>query len=323
MCLQVAADNSVACRLYQRAGYAVVRRTDSGACNCMASAVLKWFLGHPVWIKMRKRLPAPPHLAAAKPQPQTIALTAAAGATLTCVAADADAPFVEVPLGASLAAVEQALLQELPSPTGSRRIRGPAAPAAGAPPPAAGAAGMPAPRPSSLAQKQLAAGQHPATPKIAAVGGGLQALEGQRPGGDTHGPAGGRHSQPSQGKEGQVVELHALASSTAAENVVGCHEGAAGCCEDAAGAAGEKLAALYAAAGAAAAAAHPCSASAATASVASISATSDVGDSDAGEGEAAAVHASTCRGSAAAAGADVFELVSLQSDAAAAAAAPA
>ena len=45
--LQVAADNAVACRLYQRSGYTVVKRTDSGACHCMASQVFKWFLGHP------------------------------------------------------------------------------------------------------------------------------------------------------------------------------------------------------------------------------------------------------------------------------------
>lgn len=47
MTLWVAADNTVAVRLYQRAGYVVVRRTDAGACQCMASRVHNWFLGHP------------------------------------------------------------------------------------------------------------------------------------------------------------------------------------------------------------------------------------------------------------------------------------
>lgn len=44
----MAADNATAMRLYQRSGYAVVKRTDQGAaCNCVASRVFKWFLGHP------------------------------------------------------------------------------------------------------------------------------------------------------------------------------------------------------------------------------------------------------------------------------------
>lgn len=37
----------MAIRLYERSGYAQVRRTDGGACRCVASRVLDWFLGHP------------------------------------------------------------------------------------------------------------------------------------------------------------------------------------------------------------------------------------------------------------------------------------
>lgn len=47
MLLQVAADNAVAVRLYEHSGYTEVKRTGTGACRCMASAVFKWFLGHP------------------------------------------------------------------------------------------------------------------------------------------------------------------------------------------------------------------------------------------------------------------------------------
>ena len=115
--LQVAADNTVACRLYQRSGYVVVKRTDSGACHCMASRVLKWFLGHPVWIKMRKQLPAPAHLAAYKPEQQSIALTVSAGGITVVGQAVEEAPFVNVPLESPADATAAA------SPRASWRLR--------------------------------------------------------------------------------------------------------------------------------------------------------------------------------------------------------
>lgn len=58
--LWVAADNTVACRLYIRSGYTAVKRTDTGVCQCVMTRVLKRFLGHPVWIKMSKQLAASP-----------------------------------------------------------------------------------------------------------------------------------------------------------------------------------------------------------------------------------------------------------------------
>lgn len=147
MTLWVAADNGAALRLYQRAGYAVVRRTDGGACHCMASRVLQRFLGHPgaglmkgwclgaawrdrrvgavhqgckwvsvtftdhprclpsclaaVWVKMRKPLPPPPHLASRKPEQLSIQLVASAGPALPTAAAAAEGGLEEVPLGAA------------------------------------------------------------------------------------------------------------------------------------------------------------------------------------------------------------------------------
>lgn len=44
LALQVAADNAAAVRLYQKCGYVAVKRTDRGACNCLASRVLNFFL---------------------------------------------------------------------------------------------------------------------------------------------------------------------------------------------------------------------------------------------------------------------------------------
>ena len=41
---QVAADNAAAVRLYQKCGYVAVKRTDQGACHCMASRILHFFL---------------------------------------------------------------------------------------------------------------------------------------------------------------------------------------------------------------------------------------------------------------------------------------
>lgn len=80
MTLWVAADNAAAVRLYQKCGYVAVKRTDRGACNCLASRVLNFFLGHSVWIKMRKPLPPPAHLAAAQPEQQGIPVATASGA---------------------------------------------------------------------------------------------------------------------------------------------------------------------------------------------------------------------------------------------------
>ncbi|KAI3428581.1 hypothetical protein D9Q98_007403 [Chlorella vulgaris] len=114
MTLWVAADNAAACRLYQRSGYAVVRRTDSGTCTCLASQVHKWFLGHPVWIKMRKQLPVPEHLASLKPCQQSFSLAVAAGsgacAALACTTAalGGEGRFEEVPLGPAQISLEPA-----------------------------------------------------------------------------------------------------------------------------------------------------------------------------------------------------------------------
>jgi hypothetical protein len=44
MTLWVAADNAAAVRLYTKSGYVPVKRTDRGACNCLASRVLNFFL---------------------------------------------------------------------------------------------------------------------------------------------------------------------------------------------------------------------------------------------------------------------------------------
>lgn len=94
--LQVAADNAAAVRLYTKCGYVPVKRTDRGACNCLGSRVLQFFLGHSVWIKMRKPLPAPAHLAAAQPAQQSMPAAVASGTA-------ADSQFEDVALEAAQA----------------------------------------------------------------------------------------------------------------------------------------------------------------------------------------------------------------------------
>lgn len=59
MTLWVAADNSPATRLYHKESYKVVRRTDESLHACFSSCILQRFLGHAVWVKMHKALPAP------------------------------------------------------------------------------------------------------------------------------------------------------------------------------------------------------------------------------------------------------------------------
>jgi hypothetical protein len=95
MTLWVAADNAAAVRLYTKSGYVPVKRTDRGACNCLASRVLNFFLGHSVWIKMRKPLPPPGHLVAAQPAPQSMPVAVASGA------AAGEAQFEDVALEAA------------------------------------------------------------------------------------------------------------------------------------------------------------------------------------------------------------------------------
>ena len=56
LALQVAADNKPACRLYERNGFSVVRRTGEGRWRCFTSrCFLRAFLGHPLWLRMEKR----------------------------------------------------------------------------------------------------------------------------------------------------------------------------------------------------------------------------------------------------------------------------
>lgn len=220
----------MAVRLYERSGFSQVRRTDTGACHCLASRVLDWFLGHPgelfraggshvdvgqgwclhsqqschdaapadapsvpctpaalpdtglavslplllpspVWIKMKKDLPAPAHLAAAAPAQQGMVAALATPAAAT--APDADASFVSIPLDSPEIAAAAARLPQQPGATG-----------AGEPAPISpggsllhklglGFMAMPACQGSGIAGKAAAASATPGvTPRIAAVGTG-------------------------------------------------------------------------------------------------------------------------------------------------------
>jgi GNAT superfamily N-acetyltransferase len=79
MTLWVAADNDAACRLYGRAGYEVTKRTGESPWACVSSKVFTSFLGHPVWHKMSKKVPAPP-APGLKPPAQQAAVAVAAQA---------------------------------------------------------------------------------------------------------------------------------------------------------------------------------------------------------------------------------------------------
>jgi len=61
MTLWVAADNAPACKLYEKEGYLVVKKTDEAMYSCFSSLIFRTFLGHPVWHKMCKHLPPPPN----------------------------------------------------------------------------------------------------------------------------------------------------------------------------------------------------------------------------------------------------------------------
>lgn len=100
----MAADNSVALKLYRKAGYEVTQQTDDGVCHCIMSRLLKAFLGHPVWYKMTKQLPVPEALATVKPSPVCIPMAVAAGQDAAAAAALASA----APNAAMLAAGSEA-----------------------------------------------------------------------------------------------------------------------------------------------------------------------------------------------------------------------
>ncbi|KAK9814413.1 hypothetical protein WJX72_005555 [[Myrmecia] bisecta] len=52
--LWVAAGNTIAQRLYEKCGYTVIAKTSEDPLSCIMYNIYKSFLGHPVWLRMRK-----------------------------------------------------------------------------------------------------------------------------------------------------------------------------------------------------------------------------------------------------------------------------
>lgn len=219
MTLWVAADNTAALRLYERSGFVQVKRTDTGACRCMASAVLEWFLGHPVWVKMHKVLPVPPQLAAVQPPQQSMAVPAG-GCTAPAAAAAAaglrEASFVTVPLDGHdstqrqpLSAVPSSPGSSLLSKLGLGYFSSTAAASAGSTP-RGGASSAAAPSLRGLATCE--ADSQGVTPRIAAVGSGLPAA-GQPAGHSTAGGLNNKDDCPGE-QPMQCISLHASAQSS-------------------------------------------------------------------------------------------------------------
>ncbi|PRW44537.1 GNAT family acetyltransferase [Chlorella sorokiniana] len=221
MTLWVAADNAAAVRLYTKSGYVPVKRTDRGACNCLASRVLNFFLGHSVWIKMRKPLPPPGHLVAAQPAPQSMPVAVASGA------AAGEAQFEDVALEA---AQQSPAAQPAAARMGcfGRRQPQPAAAAARAAAAAGdsetGMAAPPAPgiHAGSLLRKlsngagvlgPLPASQGP-TPRIGAVPASGFSGSSAPAGGAAQPPAYGRVSSLKEGGGYTQLELRAMPASS-------------------------------------------------------------------------------------------------------------
>jgi hypothetical protein len=92
MTLWVAAENVSACRLYQKLGYKVVKRTNDSRLSCLFSQILQRMLGHPVWWKMSKRLLPPINVFASTcPGAQYLQMTAPVPVLVQLMTADSEA----------------------------------------------------------------------------------------------------------------------------------------------------------------------------------------------------------------------------------------